>query len=404
MRAPWILVRRHLRTHWLRTGLTVTSLVFSLFLFCFLVSIVTTMQDQVKQSATNRLFVQSAVSLFQDIPLDYQPKIENVAGAEKVSKFQWFGSYYHDRKNFLAQFGVDHERFLDMYTREMQILDADGQPSEEARAAAQKALEADRRACIIGEGLVRDPKFGWKVGQTIQVQTPFFTMTDGSAWEFNVVAVYHPLKANFDDRQVFFRYDYLDEMRKAGRCVGSDGVGVFVVNVQDGHDSGQVIADIDGMFHNGPQRTNTMTEAAFQQLFVSMMGNVPLFLGSIGGAVVFAVVFSVINTMLMSSRQRTHEVGILKALGYTDGAVGWLIMVESLTLSLIGGGLGVFLAVTLAELLRMGMGQYFPQYRVHPETAWLGLAITVGIGILAGIVPALNAGRLRPVEALRSEG
>jgi putative ABC transport system permease protein len=251
---------------------------------------------------------------------------------------------------------------------------------------------------------VRDPKFGWKVGQTIQVQTPFFTMTDGSAWEINVVAVYHPLKANFDDRQVFFRYDYLDEMRKAGRCVGSDGVGVFVVNVQDGHDSGQVIADIDGMFHNGPQRTNTMTEAAFQQLFVSMMGNVPLFLGSIGGAVVFAVVFSVINTMLMSSRQRTHEVGILKALGYTDGAVGWLIMVESLTLSLIGGGLGVFLAVMLAEPLRMGMGQYFPQYRVHPETAWLGLAITVGIGILAGIVPALNAGRLRPVEALRSEG
>jgi putative ABC transport system permease protein len=404
MKAPWIIARRHLRSHWLRTGLTVTSLVFSLFLFCFLVSIVTTMQDQVKQSATNRLFVQSAVSLFQDIPLDYQSKIENVPGAETVCKFQWFGSYYQDRKNFLAQFGVDHERFLGMYTREMQILDADGHPSDEARAAAQKAMDADRRACIIGEGLVRDPKFGWQVGQTVQVQTPFFTMTDGSAWEFNVVAVYHPLKANFDDRQVFFRYDYLDEMRKAGRCVGSEGVGVYVVNVQDGHDSGQVIADIDGMFHNGPQRTNTMTEAAFQQLFVSMMGNVPLFLGSIGGAVVFAVVFSVINTMLMSSRQRTHEMGILKALGYTDSAVGWLIMVESLVLSLLGGGLGVLLAVALAEPLRKGMGQFFPQYRVHPETAWLGLAITVGIGILAGIVPALTARRLRPVEALRSEG
>jgi putative ABC transport system permease protein len=404
MKSPWILARRHLRAHWLRTGLTVTSLVFSLFLFCFLVSIVTTMQDQVKQSSTNRLFVQSAVSLFQDIPLDYQPKIENIPGAEKVCKFQWFGSYYQDRKNFLAQFGVDHDRFLDMYTREMQILGPDGKPSEEARAAAQAALNADRRGCIIGEGLVRDEKFGWKVGQTVQVQTPFVTMSDGSAWEFNVVAVYHPLKKNFDDRQVFFRYDYLDEMRKAGRCVGTEGVGVYVVNVQDGHDSGQVIADIDGMFHNGPQRTNTMTEAAFQQLFVSMMGNVPFFLGTIGGAVVFAVVFSVINTMLMASRQRTHEVGILKALGYSNAAVGGLIMVESMFLSLLGGGLGVLLAVVMAEPLRMGMGAYFPQYSVHPETALLGLLITVGIGVLAGIVPALSSSRIRPVDALRSEG
>ena len=404
MKTPWILARRHLRAHWLRTGLTVASLVLGLFLFCFLVSIVTTMQDQVKQSATNRLFVQSAVSLFQDIPLDYQPKIENVPGAEAVCKFQWFGAYYQKRENFLAQFGIDHERFLGMYTKEMEILDAEGKPSQEARAAAQAAMNADRRACIIGEGLVRDEKFAWKVGQTVQVQTPFFTMNDGSAWEFNVVAVYRPLRKNFDDRQVFFRYDYLDEMRKSGRCVGTEGVGVYVVNVADGHDSGQVIADIDGMFRNGPQRTNTMTEAAFQQLFVSMMGNVPLFLGTIGGAVVFAVVFSVINTMLMASRQRTHEVGILKALGYSNAAVAAMIMAESLFLSLLGGGLGVLLAVGMAEGLRQGMGAFFPLYAVKPETAALGLLITVGIGILSGIVPALTASRLRPVEALRSEG
>jgi putative ABC transport system permease protein len=404
MSTPWILVGRHLRAHWLRTALTVASLVFTLFLFCFLVSIVTTLQDVVKQSATNRLFVQSAVSLFQDIPLDYQSKIDQVPGTDKVTKFQWFGSYYKDRKNFLAQFGVDHELFLDMYRREMDILGPDGTPSEEARQAAKAALAADRRACIIGEGLVRDPAFGWKVGDTVPIQSTFFSKTDGSAWDFNVVAVYHPLKANFDDRQIFFRYDYLDETRKAGQCVGSEGVGVFVVNVEGGHDSGQVIADIDGLFSNGPQRTMTMTEAAFQALFVSMMGNVPFFLGAIGGAVVFAVVFSVVNTMLMSARQRTHEVGILKALGYSDRAVGSLLLVESLVLSLLGGGLGVLVAVLTAEPLRVGMGKYFPQYSVHPETAWWGLVITAGVGLIAGLGPALAAARLRPVQALRSEG
>ncbi len=402
MKAPWILVGRNLRAHWLRTGLTVASLVFTLFLFCFLVSIVTTLEDVVRQSATNRLFVQSAVSLFQDIPLDYQSKIQNVPGAQQVTKFQWFGSYYQNRDNFLAQFGVDHEVLLDMYRREMDILGPDGRASEEARVAAHAALAADRRACIIGEGLARD--FGFKVGDTIPLDSTFFRMTDGSSWDFNVVALYHPLKANFDDRQIFFRFDYLDEMRRAGRCLGSEGVGVYVVNVEDGHDSAQVIADIDGLFANGPQRTMTMTEAAFQALFVSMMGNVPFFLGSIGGAVVFAVIFSVVNTMLMSARQRTHEVGILKALGYTDRAVGGLLLVESLVLSLLGGGLGVLVAVTSAEPLRVLMGKFFPAYAVRPETAWWGLLITLGIGIVAGVGPALAAARLRPVQALRSEG
>ena len=115
----------------------VASLVLGLFLFCFLVSADHDGGPGGK-SATNRLFVQSAVSLFQDIPLDYQPKIENIPGAETVCKFQWFGSYYQDRKNFLAQFGVDHDRFLGMYTKEMEILGPDGKPSEEARAPRRR--------------------------------------------------------------------------------------------------------------------------------------------------------------------------------------------------------------------------------------------------------------------------
>ena len=116
------------------------------------------------------------------------------------------------------------------------------------------------------------------------------------------------------------------------------------------------------------------------------------------------MVFSVVNTMLMSARQRTHELGILKALGYTDGAVGGLLLVESLVLSLLGGGLGVALSLALAEPMRVAMGMYFPAYSVRPETAWWGLAITMGVGLVAGLGPALAAARLRPVQALRSEG
>jgi putative ABC transport system permease protein len=208
-----------------------------------------------------------------------------------------------------------------------------------------------------------------------------------------------------DDRTMWFRFDYLEEAIRSGGVSGPPvSSGVYTVNVAQGHDSAQVIADIDALFANGPQVTMTTTEAAFQATFVAMMGNLPLFVGTIGGAVAFAVFFSVINTMLMSARQRTHETGILKALGFRNGAVGLVMLGESLALSLVGGGLGVGLALVSQESLRQSMGQWWPQFAVEPRTAWTGMAITLGIGLVAGVMPALLAARLRPSDALRSEG
>jgi putative ABC transport system permease protein len=150
--------------------------------------------------------------------------------------------------------------------------------------------------------------------------------------------------------------------------------------------------------------TKTTTEAAFQAIFVAMLGNLPFFVGTIGGAVVFAVLFSVVNTMLMAGRQRTPEVGILKALGFPDGAVSRLMMCESVLLSMTGGLLGIGLAVATQEPLRQVLGQNFPGYKITPVTIGIGLGVSLGIGIIAGIGPAIMTARLKPTDALRSEG
>jgi putative ABC transport system permease protein len=299
---------------------------------------------------------------------------------------------------------VDHEIFFDMYRKEIDLAEGPGGVTgEAARQAVLDALNADRRAIVIGEGLRRD--FGWDVGDTVPLLGTIWSHTDGSAFEFVVVGIYRPLKSNVDDRTTWFRFDYLEEAILSGGVNGPPlSSGVYMINVADGHDTAQVIADIDALFANGPQVTMTSTEAAFQATFVAMMGNVPLFVGTIGGAVAFAVFFSVINTMLMSARQRTHETGILKALGYRDGALARLMLGESLALSMLGGGLGVGLALLTQEPLRHTLGKWWPQYAVAPETAWTGLAISLAIGLIAGVMPALTASRLRPADALRSEG
>lgn len=435
MRTPWRLVVRHVRTHWLRSGLTVAAMVLALFLFCFVISVVTTLRGAVAEASGNRLIVQSAVSLFVNLPLSYQPKVAGVPGVADVTKFQWFGGYYKDLEGgFFAQFGVDHDRFLDMYARDLRLVEGphgavgqrvslsaetaealglsrepDGRATltEEAVArSVRQALAADRRAAIIGRKLREDDFFeGFRVGAVVPVIPTIFTKADGSAWDFAVVGVYEKRKANMDEKTLFFRFDYLQEVLEAEGLEGDMGTGVYSVNLQPGADPAAVSAAIDALFENGPQVTDTTTEAAFQAIFASMLGNVPAFMRSIGGAIVFAVLFSVVNTMLMAGRQRQAEAGVLKALGFRDAAVGRLLLAESLLLSLLGGALGLLLAKGLEGWLAGGLlGSFIPNYVVEGSTLAWGVVVTVGVGVLAGLGPALATARLSPVAALRSEG
>ncbi|MGE3163861.1 MAG: ABC transporter permease [Planctomycetota bacterium] len=405
-RVPWRLVPRHMASHPIRTGLTIAGLVIAMFLFCFLVSIVTSLQSSITQAAGNRLMVQSKVSLFVDLPRDYQARIREVDGVESISKFQWFGGYYQEAKNMFAQFAVDHEVFFDQYAADMDLflaadaLDGDADPSE--RAEVIRAFQSERRAAVIGPALVRD--FGWKVGDTIPLQPSIFHKSDGTAWEFNVVGVYRPKRSNVDERAMWFRFDYLQETLAQG---GFDdlGVGCFAVNLGPGYPPEDVAQGIDRLFENGPQATTTFTEAAFQAGFVSMMGNIPIFVGSIGGAVLFAILFSVINTMLMAAFQRVREGGVLQALGFSESVSTWLLLGESLLITAVGGGIGVALSWLAASGMRGVLASFnLGNYAVEPSTVLLGFAISLGIGFIAGLLPGWINRRPGAAAAIRADG
>lgn len=402
-RVPWLLVRRHLRIHWVRSGLTIAMMTVAVLLFATVTSLVTTLQASVDESSDSRLVTQSAVSLFVDLPRDYEPKIRSVPGVWEVTKFQWFGGHYQKPENFFAQFAVEPEAMFRLYGADFEMRDVVGaEEGSDLDAAVLEQMRRERRACIVGAGLARD--FGWQAGDTVPIIGDLFQRTDGAAWEFIVAGVYDSSKANFDNRSLYFRYDYLAEMLDGGLATGPRGAGLFVLGLEPGFRAEQVCADVDALFASGPQRTSTTLESALNAAFVSMMGNVPFFVATIGGAVVAAVFFSVINTMLLAARQRIQETGILKALGYADGAIGRLVIGESLTLSGIGGALGILGAIGLAGAVRTAMGKYLPTFAVAPGTLLLCAGLALGVGLVAGAVPAYTLSRLRAVEALRSEG
>ncbi len=129
-----------------------------------------------------------------------------------------------------------------------------------------------------------------------------------------------------------------------------------------------------------------------------------LFIGIIASIALFVGVISVINTMMISVMERTRELGVLKAIGFTNWEIKGSILFESGLLGIIGGIIGVVLGivgiVVIANMLE------FTEYISGMMPLWLILGAIVGatlLSILAGLYPAIRASRLNVVEALRND-
>jgi putative ABC transport system permease protein len=377
--------------HPARSTLTFLFAALALFLFVFLRSVITTLDAAVKMAASNRLATQSAVSLFVHLPQAYRAKISQVPGVESVSPWTWFGGHYQDPSAFFAQFAVDLGTTFEQYP-ELVV------PPEQ-----KASLLSERQGAMVGADLAR--QFDWEVGERVPLVPHIYALPGGRSWDFDVRAIYRSSKPNLDEKTLFFHDDYFREVVRGalGEDVGI-GANVYMVKVAPGHHAEDVAAAIDAVYENGPQRTRTQTEAAFQAQFVSMMGNIPVFLGWIGGAVLFAIFFSVLNTSQMASRERSRDVGILKALGFRDALAGRLLVAESMLLVGAGGIVGTAVGLLTVPFFRRVFGTQVPNYFVEGTTVALALAVAAAIGLLGGIFPALRLRRLKPVEVFREEG
>ncbi len=381
------LVLRHATSHPVRSLLTVAAVGVAMFLFCFLRSIVTSLDAAVKASASNRIVTASAVSLFQSLPTAYREQIRDVPGVQSVSRLTWFGGLYQDESGFFGQFGTDPEVILEQY------------PELLLPPAERAAWVADRKGCIIGAGLAE--KYGWRVGDEIPLIGTIYPRVDRAEWRFTVCGVYRSAKANVDEMTLYFHWSYLDETLERGEAQGPRGTSVLLVRVQDGVRAEDVSAAIDAYYSGGPQRTRTQSEAAFQADFVNMLGNLPTFLGMIGAAVLLAILLGIVNTMTISARERVRSMGILKSLGFPDAVAAQLYLLESIALVGIGATIGLALAYGSVPFFRKLFGVQIPMYEVAPDTLVLAVFLTIVIGLLGGAVPALASARLKAVEALR---
>ncbi|MEQ1634444.1 MAG: ABC transporter permease [Planctomycetota bacterium] len=388
---PFHLIFRNVTGHWLRSLLTILSVAVAVFLICVLHAVVAGLTRTVSAAASNRLFVQSAVSLFVDLPLSYQQKLAAVPGVEAICKWQYFGgSYAQEKGGYFAQFGIDPEPFLQSYP---EITVTEGSFAEFA---------ANRTACIVGKDTAS--KYDWKVGQTVPITGTIFQRNDGRAWEFTIAGLYESSTPTIDQQTMYFQFDYLKESLEQGGATGPDGVGLYMLRVSPGQDPVAVQSAADALFENGPQRVQATTEAEFNRQFVSMLGDVPTLMQMVGSAVLFAIFFAVLNTMIMAGRERTKDIGILKALGFTDATTAGLLIGESMLLCFLGAAVGIGLGIALEPGFQAAVSAMMPGFGFDRSTLMLGGGLAMGIGLVSGIVPGIRAARLTTVAALREVG
>lgn len=384
MTRHWPLIMKNCWRNRRRTILTVLSISVSMCLLGVLMAIYHAFYyaDPLPGSAL-RLVTRNKISLAFPMPQFYRDKIKEIPGVREVGISQWFGGKYIDNRpeHMFARFAVEPDKIFTI-REEITI------PAEQKRSFQQ-----DRTACIVSRTLA--DKFHWHLGDRITLQGDIFP-----------VNLDLTLGGIFDDPRetdiLYFHRDYLEESLPLGR---RGGAGTFNILANTADDVPRIEKAVDAEFENSPVQTKTETESAFSLSFLAFLGNIKLYLLSVCAAVTFTILLVSANTIAMAVRERIGEVGVLKTLGYRRETILEIILGEAITISLVGGVLGLALATLLVGGVRHAPVAFMPQLKtleLVPSVGALCLVVAGLIGFASAFIPAYQASRIPIIEALRS--
>ncbi len=381
------LIFKNIFRHKLRSTLTIVGLVVAVLAFGLLRTVVHAWYAGADMASAQRLITRNATSLVFALPAYYRERIRAVDGVNKVVISNWFGGIYKDQSfgNFFAQFAIDGPYF-ELY------------PEFIVKPEDLVAWNADRRGAMVGRILA--DQFGFKVGDRIALKGAIY----GGDWEFTVRGIYEPKDETTVTRQMYFHWDYLNEVMKKRFPKRAEFAGVFVVQIADGSRAAEISQAIDKEFRNSLAESLTETEKAFQLGFIAQTEAIVTAMKIVSFVVIVIILAVVANTMAMTARERLAEYATLKALGFSPSFVAALIVGESVMMTALGGAIGIALTFPVAAGFKKAMGTMFPVFNVTDETITMQVIAALTVGLLAAILPSIRAARVRIVEGLRYIG
>lgn len=380
------LIWRNLWRKPIRTVFTMLAVLVVFFLFTLLEGLrIAFSFSETSPELEERLMSSHKVSLIMMLPVAYQTRIQRLPGIAAVSHATWFGAHYQDYPEF-GQFPVEAEQYLALY------------PEITLPEAQREAWLENRTGAIVGRPLAN--QYGWKVGDRVPMQTGIWIRNNGSnVWEFDIEGIFDDEGGGMNASSMLFHYKYFDEARAGGKGT----VGWYIARGDGSVPLDRLVASIDGEFANSPAETKTKTEAAFAQEYAKQFGNIGLIVTAILTAVVFMILLVTGHTMAQSVRERIHEMGVLKTLGFTSRGIFSMTVAEGLLLVLPAGLLAMALGVATLNVVAGVMGSMFPGgLSIGLYSMALGAGLMLAIALGSVVPPVVRALRLDIVALLRS--
>jgi putative ABC transport system permease protein len=362
-----------------RTIFTMLSIVVAFLLFGLLQGINQGFNTVVQNLNVDRLYVSARTNMTDGLPISYANRIRTVPGVRAVSHWTYFGGYYQNARNPIPAFSTEPEALFKIY-REIKV-----QPEY------IEAMKRTRTGVLVSEALAQQYK--WKIGDRIPLGTSIWTTKDGAGtWYFDVVGTFDLSEVGGGFPSFYLNHDYFEE----NAAFGDGVVHYYLVGIEDPQQATKVSLAIDAMFANSSAETRTQTESALAQMQLKQIGDINFIVNAIVGAVLFTLLFLTANTMAQSVRERTSELAVLKTLGFADGKVLALVLIEALLLCVFAAAIGL----ALANLAFPALKPIFGDFRMPLVVIAMGAGMALLLALLSGLPPALRARQLNIVDAL----
>lgn len=366
-----------------RTVFTVLSVFVAFVLFAVLAATRQAFVGGIDLIGHERLLTIHKSGLIFALPIAYKTRVERVEGVKSVSIGIWMQGYYQEPRNFVPLVAVD-EHYFPMY-REIVV-----------PPAQLSDWERERTGAIVGKTVAE--RRDWNVGDTVPLRSGIYRNRNGTnTWDYKISAIYDVTNKAFDTESVLVHYDYINE----SRTFGEDTVGWLVVQLEDPNQASVVANRIDALFANSPRETKTTSEKAFAESFASQVGDVGAIVTYVVSAVLLSMLIVIASTMGQAVRERTAELAVLKAIGYSGPRVMGLVLGESLLMTGFGALLGLGVGYLLCRFMAQQLSQFMPAFWLTEQAVLAGAGIALFMGFIAGALPALRALHMRTVDALR---
>jgi putative ABC transport system permease protein len=370
-----------------RTVMTVIAIAFAVLIFSILRTVVFEWNRGAEEAAKDRLAIRHKISITMWLPKKYVEQVRTTPGVAAVTWANWFGAKDpKERTPFFAGFAADQNTWFDVMD-EMKL--------DPAQLADWKATP---NGAVLGDLLAKTLEV--KVGDRLMIQSDIYP----GDWEFKVVGIYQPLRKTVDRNSMIFRWDYLDNDPRA--AFGKDKVGWMMARIDDPMKSAEIAKRIDAKFEAEDDQTASMSEKAFQ---LSFMGGFAALLKAFDYvSLVMLLILGLVlaNTIAMSARERTHEYGVLRAIGFSPNHIFFFIVGEAVMIAVVGGLVGVGLTALLINGVfgpwaEEHMSNWFPYFSTPPVVMAMAMGLAALLGLVAGVLPGYFATQRKVTDSLR---